>query len=391
MSQNTTSTTVKNSIGMMNAINADSYDMLPYLIANNYAVGGGTLATVATDIVALGNPPTTGYVICASTNEIGNVTLVDLTTENATLVSLEASYNTIVNHVCGTHKKNVTFFTTFPRTLDNGVPLNAFQLSALKRWNALLLTKHNPVAGVIVIPVYEELCSAADTPNPADFKNETGKLLHVNPSGSLKISKAAVPYLKRLGFREGIRPDNKAGNLFKFGNIDGTGGGVASTNASGQVALGFTVSGSGGVQSRVCSLSATGMKIVWNPISGDGASPNVKAACTTNIVPADGYAVGDKVIAWMEVTVGDALRMDGPYITATETGSPSTAYTGFNKAGASTGFMVAFAGKKYIATNPFTIPATNTSIKIELVCQADCVSNPGKVELELHAMGLMKV
>jgi hypothetical protein len=103
------------------------------------------------------------------------------------------------------------------------------------------------------------------------------------------------------------------------------------------------------------------------------------------------YNNGDRIFAYAEVTIHNALRCDGPFIQITETGTPSTAYIGFNKAGATTGFISSTAGRFYMVTPVFTIPTTNVSLKPEVICQAETLTLPGIVDLTIHSMGVVKL
>jgi hypothetical protein len=379
-SQSTTGSTVFNSIGYINAINAVSYNRFPYLIGENYGVGGGTLDTMNTDKTSLAGATGKILFFMGGTNDVGVAT--------PNLATMQSNFTSIKNYVLGTLGKWMVAFTILPRTQDLGVPLTGLQLTALLGFNTWLKAQHNPSAGFFVVDGYAALCSALDTPNPAYFKDETGKLLHPNPAGAIQLGKTAWTQLQSFGFISGSRPSNTAGNIFTFGAMTGSGG-TASTNASGTVATGLTVSGSGGTQSRVCSVIATGQRVVWSPISGDGAAANVRVAATSNITT--GYSIGDTVYGWAEVLINNALRMDGPYMQLTENGTPSTAYIGFNKAGATTGFMPSDAGTLFMVTPRFVIPATNTSLKPEVICQAECAANAGIVDFTVLGMGIAKV
>lgn len=381
--QGITSTTTLNAIGFHNALNAISGNAFYYPFAENFAVGGGTLTTMESEkVTQLGSATASILHLLGGANDVG-VTTPDLAT-------MQTKWTSIKDYVISTLGKRMIAYTIMPRTQDLGVALTSTQLTALKDFNEWLLAQHNPTGGLICINIYDALCSATDTPNPDYFKNESGKLLHPNPAGSLAAAKTAWAYLQTLGFVALPNPDPVTGNLFTYGAMTGTGG-TLSTNASGSVVDGFTLSGSGGTQPRTGSVGSDGQRIVWNPISGDGASANVKLTGSSVLKSGGSYDVGDTVYGWALVTINNASRMDGPYVQLTDVGSSSTAYVGFNKAGVSTGFMPSDAGTLLMTTRRFTVASGNTSLKPEVICQAECSANAGVVDFTVKSMGIVKV
>jgi hypothetical protein len=259
-SQHTTSTTIFNSIGYVNALNAYSKGRTPYLITENFGLGGGTLNTINSEKTSLAAATSQCLIFMAGTNDAG--------VASPNLATMKSDFLSIKNYVMNTLGKRMIVVTILPRTQDAGVPLTTTQLNVIKDYNAFLKAMNNPSAGFIVIDGYNDLCITADTPNPTMFKDESGKLLHINPEGSLTLARSMWRQLRSYGFRPGNIPST---NLFTFGNMTGTSG-VVSTNASGQVVNGLTLSGSGGTNTRLGIVTAYGQRVTWSPAATSGAS-----------------------------------------------------------------------------------------------------------------------
>lgn len=382
--QSFTSTNVLNAIGWPVALNALSRNLFPIKSTQNFAASGGTLAQMDADIASQVGTMTGSILgICGGANDIAVTT--------PSLATFTTAFDDFKANVLTTQGKPMLWLAMLPRTQDAGVPLTAVQMRVLKQANQYFMANEDVEAGAIVVNAFEALClPGTDQPDPRFFKNESGKLLHPNSDGALVIAKVAWRKLQNLGFTQRAVPPS-AQNILTNKTLTGTGG-TASTNASGTVADNCTLSGSGGTNSRVGSKPAGGGQgIAFAPASGSGASANVRLAHADILKSGGAYANGDVVYGWARIRVDAALRADGPYLQLTEVGSPSTIYLGYNKGGATTGFLNAVGDELFMVTPEFTIPSTNTALRMEAVSQCETAANAGITNFTVLEWGINKV
>jgi len=378
--QNTTSTTVFNAIGFLNSVNALSGNRFPYAISQNFATGGGTLASVNSEkVTQLGTATGEMLFLLVGTNDWAASTAIG---------TMQSNLTAIKDYWVTTLQKRICIIGLLPRTQNGGTPMGSTLIGVARTYNAWLVAQRDVANGVHVVDAYDALCTTStDEPNPTYFKDESGKLLHPNTAGSLVLGQAIWTQLKVDGFSGKDAPPVGGSNLFTFGAMSGSGG-TATSPATGTVATGLTVTGSGGSQARTCTVS-NGQRVQFAPSSGDGASVNFKVTATTNVVAAGGYSVGDTVCGWALISTGTLNLCDGPWLQLTDVGSTSTVYYGYNKGGSTTGYFPSDQNFILMSTPDFTVASGNTGLKPEVVCQVNATGAGGLADVTVHSMGII--
>lgn len=379
-SQCTTGTTIYNAIGWVNSLNALSGNRFPYVISQNFAVGGGTIVDMdSTKVTQLGTATGEMIFLLAGTNDWAAST---------SLATIQAALTSIKNYVLNTLQKRLCVVGLMPRTQTGGTPMGSTLIATARSYNAWLVAQRDVANGFHVVDPYDALCTVGtDEPNPTYFKDESSKLLHPNTAGSLVLGQTVWTQLKIDGFSGTDAPQVGSPNLFAYGSMSGSGG-TATSPATGTVATGITVTGSGGSQARTCTVS-NGQRVQFAPSSGDGAAVNFKVTASTNVTGARGYSVGDTVRGWALISTGTLNLCDGPWLQLSDVGSTTTTYYGYNHGGNTTGYFPSDQKFILMTTPSFAVASGNTGLKPEVVCQLNATGAGAVADVIVHSMGII--